>query len=489
MIEVEVNGVIHEFPEGTSQDVIRGALQRKYAPQPQLTPAQEFANESPIGRTIGRTVRTGLTGLSSLADIGLLVPKTAALGAGMVAENMGAEGLGRTLQSFGATPTMAETTRSLIDQATGGKLQDINGIEKAASFGGELISGSVPFTKAPQAMGMLNQPTIKTAVTSMLDPETALNQLPAVQKTSMLPRPTAENVRKQAGQLYKTATQKGGVIKPEIVDNFIDELQRTVKPQDEVAAALTKDDPANEALSIFEELMRGKEMTLDRLQAVDEALTQKIDKYVELGRPKKEGLGLLKIQDKLRKTIGDVDESMIEGGKEGFEALKQGRKLWSKAAKMRDIEAIMTRAEMSDQPANAMRAGFKTLYNNPNRIRGYSAEEKDLIRRAAKDNLPMEVLRGVASRLFGIGSGVAGGPAGFAVGKGLEMGARGLRENMANARAQGVIDLISGYSPPSNPLLTPQGSAALIGATGSQGTQMIAPPMKQIPYNSMLRVQ
>lgn len=32
MIEVEVNGVLHEFPEGTSQETIRVALQKKYAP-------------------------------------------------------------------------------------------------------------------------------------------------------------------------------------------------------------------------------------------------------------------------------------------------------------------------------------------------------------------------------------------------------------------------------------------------------------------------
>jgi hypothetical protein len=308
-----------------------------------------------------------------------------------------------------------------------------------------------------------------------------MNQLPAVQKNAMLARPTAETIRKEAGNLYKTATQKGGAIKPEIVDNFIDDLQKTVKPQDEVAAALTKDDPANEALSIFEELMRGKEMTLDRLQAVDEALTQKIDKYVELGRPKKEGLGLVKIQDQLRKTIEDADESMIEGGKEGFDALKSGRKMWSKAARMRDIESIMTRAEMSDQPANAMRAGFKTLYNNPNRIRGYSKEERELIRQAAKDNLPMELLRGLASRLTGIGSGVAGGPIGYAIGKSAEMSARGVRENLARAKAQGILDLISGYKPieQSQPLLTQKGALAAIAGTGTQGQQMLPrPPLR-----------
>lgn len=62
MIEVEENGVVHEFPDGTSQDVIRGALQRKYAP----------VQKSPLESGMLGRANAALQGAGQAVTFGLL---------------------------------------------------------------------------------------------------------------------------------------------------------------------------------------------------------------------------------------------------------------------------------------------------------------------------------------------------------------------------------------------------------------------------------
>lgn len=213
--QVETPDGIVEFPSSMTDDQIAEVLRKEYpAPveaQPQLTPAQDFNNEHPILRTLGRTGRAGLAGLSSLADLGLLVPKTAALAGGMALENMGASEVGNALQRFGATPTMADTTRQIIDKATGGVLQPTGTIDKIGDFAGEMISSAVPFAKGADTMGMLPKaPGPGEALKALMDPQTALNQLPKVQaqnavmpKTALLPLPKVTDEGKEVAKLAK----------------------------------------------------------------------------------------------------------------------------------------------------------------------------------------------------------------------------------------------------------------------------------------------
>lgn len=185
-------------------------------PPTQLTPQQEFANEHPILRTLGRTGRAATAGLSSLADLGLLVPKTAALGVGMALENMGAPEVGTALQRLGATPTMADTSRNIVDQATGGKLQPTGTMDKAFDFAGEMIASAVPFSRGAdtvQAFGKKAPPTMGTALQAFADPETALNQLPKVQAQqanvsalrAIAPRPGVSMLEKDPENLKRLA--------------------------------------------------------------------------------------------------------------------------------------------------------------------------------------------------------------------------------------------------------------------------------------------
>ncbi len=489
MIEVEVNGVIHEFPDGTSRDVIRSALQKKYSPT--LTPSQEFAKENPVVRTLGRTARAGLTGLSSLADIGLLVPKTAALGAGMVAENMGAERFGRALQSFGATPTMAETTRSIIDQATGGKLQDINGLERGASLAGEVISSAIPFSQSQNVASAVQKtaPNVGSAIKSVLDPETALNQLPSTKIMPVVQKMTADQLRKASSNAYKKAAEQGGVIKAEKVDSFIDNVLKNVVPKDEKVISLGSGKASKELLDEIKTIYGGKPLTLEEAQNFDEFLTEKIDDFVVNGVVNKEGLRIQKIQQQLRDTIESLGPEDVDN-KEGFETIKKARELWSRSRKLADVERVLLRAEYMDQPANAVKTGLRTILTNPSKRRGYTKEEIKAMEKAMETGLQDDLLRTFGGRLMNyVGAGIGatmGGPIGAAAGAAASTAGTGGVRALGTARqidkTQALIDLIAGSTPQARqsvPLLTDKGALAAIGATGAQGQQMLPrPPLR-----------
>lgn len=306
-----------------------------------------------------------------------------------------------------------------------------------------LIAGANIVGAAPVAMGMVK----------------GLSPLTTIEKPQInLPRfkealPTAEEIKNTAANLYKTASEKGGVLKSDMTNNFLDEIEK-VKPTPIAGKLITSEDKKIiDAVDEFK-VLRDTPLTLDDAQRLDEALGKKIDSFIDLktGKPNKDGIKIMELQDKLRSTIDEAPEDMIEGGKEGFEALKDARKAWSNSIKVRDIERILERAKMMDNEATSIKAGFRTLYNNPNRMRGYTAAEKAAIKQAAESGIVGGTLRTIlGSRLLGtmVGTGAgtaAGGPFGAAVGAGLGAAQSGLSRKVAaglqTRRANKVIEEI-----------------------------------------------
>lgn len=277
---------------------------------------------------------------------------------------------------------------------------------------------------------------------------------------------TADEVRALASNAYKEATQRGGIVKKDFINNLIKKSQEFDK-QTVIGKALAGDSPISkisETLGMFAD----KKLDLSSLQELDEALGDVIDNYVENGVIKKAGLPVLRLQNNLRDMIDKVQPNLIEGGKEGFEALKRGRELWSKSAKLRDIEKIITRAEMSDNPATAIKTGFRTLFNNADKLKYFNQEERRLIKKAAQSGIIEDTLRTMGSRLIPIGSVVAGGGLSSAItAQAATMASRGLASKAQLARANKLAEqIISGKLPmptKTNPLL----NAVLAARTGS----------------------
>lgn len=270
------------------------------------------------------------------------------------------------------------------------------------------------------------------------------------------PIPNADQLRKQASALYKQADEIGGVLKSEVTDSFLDSVQG-LRPQTKAGKLLQGDTPFTKIAQNLESL-RGKKLSLAEAQEVDEFLGDAIDGLTEMGRLTKQGKKILDIQTAFRNQIEDAAEGMVEGGKAGFNALKEGRKLWSTSRKLADVERIIQRAELTDNPASSIKSGFRTLLNNPKRLKGYTKAEKKAIKKAAETGLATGALRILGSRLnsiiaIGSGAGGLGGTAAISAGSAASRGAAsaiqiGKAKNVANIVAnqgrlqkQGLITL------------------------------------------------
>lgn len=268
-------------------------------------------------------------------------------------------------------------------------------------------------------------------------------------------RLTAADVRQQASEAYKRADQVGGALKPQFTDKFIDNLQ-FLRPQTAEGKIVGGENAATSVLNRFEGL-RGKPITLQGANEIDKILGDEIDNFVDplTGKVTEIGKKLLDVQSTLRNQIDSATQADIVGTREGFEALKDGRKLWSKAARLNDIERILQKADSADNKATVIKNGFASLANNPKRLRGYNDTEKAAIKAAAKTGLATDILKVLGSRLGPIGAGVVGtagaGPiGGLAAGAltyGTSAAARRAAEAIQAGKAANVADLIANGAP------------------------------------------
>lgn len=264
------------------------------------------------------------------------------------------------------------------------------------------------------------------------------------------PTQTADELRSLASAKYTEAAAKGGVIKETTVDKFLDKVVADVMPQTKVGQSLAGKSEVAKIMDDLSTNIRGKQISLDEAQDIDEYLSEAIDGFIEMGRPTKQGKKLIQVQDSFRKSIENAVEGDIVGGMEGFKALKDARGLWHKASKMSDVERIITRAEMMDNPATGIKTGFRTLFNNPNRIKGFNKAERAAIEKAANSGVVGDLLKMGGSRLVSIiaaGSGAGVLPVAGAVAGGLI--ARGGAGALQTKRALDVARTISTGKPQS----------------------------------------
>lgn len=225
------------------------------------------------------------------------------------------------------------------------------------------------------------------------------------------PIPTADMIKKEAGKAYQAAEVNGGTLHPSVRNEFIDEVNK-LAPQTEDEKLLAGNSDFTKAVEALN-MRRDAPLTLEQAQGIDEQLGDLVDSNLHPnGSPTKVGRRILEIQDTLRDFTRNVDPERVEGGTEGFKAWQEGQRLWSKQAKMRDIEKIIQRADMTDNPATAIKTGFRNLALNGKRMRGYSAKERLLITNAAKSGVVSDTLRTLGSRLNPIAAMATHGPVG-----------------------------------------------------------------------------
>lgn len=274
---------------------------------------------------------------------------------------------------------------------------------------------------------------------------TGLSQLnKSLGKTA--PAPSADEIRKQASNLYKEAAQKGGTLKPEFTDKFVDAVE-ALKPQTKLGKMVGGKSEFSKVVDRFSKI-RGNSISLDEAQELDELLGDAIDEFTEMGKLTKQGVKLRDIQSTFRNMIEDADPSLVDGGKEGFNALKDARKLWSTSRRLADVEKIIQRAELMDNPATGIKSGFRTLLNNPNRLKGFTKEEQAAIKNAAETGELTDLLRTGGSKLLSLMATAKGGPAAGAITYAGSALSKNAATNVQMKKATDLADLIARQGKP-----------------------------------------
>lgn len=266
---------------------------------------------------------------------------------------------------------------------------------------------------------------------------------------------SADDMKKVASHYYQQATEQGGTLAPHYVDQIIDKIEAPLVRPEKIGKIAGEDDATTLAKSIREHA-GGKPMTLEEAQALDEHIGDLVDKHFTVKGLDKVGKRIVDMQSGLRDSISGADETHLVGGANGFEALKNGRKAWSQAAKMRDIESIVDGAQYADQPTTWVRNRIRTILTNKTKRRGFSDAEIAELEKVAKTGKVEGMLKAFGGRLTpymaeAVGGSVGGIPgflAGAAIGHGGSTLARNAATGLQGRKVNDLMNMLGQGAPP-----------------------------------------
>ena len=343
--------------------------------------------------------------------------------------------------SDSAVGDVARQYGSKISEVTQANPEMSANLGAAANIAGTLIGGSKVATPVVEKSITAATPVVNKAVD-------------ALKPAAKAPITTAGMVKQNASNLFKEASTVGGELKPTFANKFADDVL-SLSPQTEQGKILAGDSPFTKMVDKIQQF-RDKPVSLQAAQEIDEHLGDAIDAHFTLGKLDKQGQKILELQSRFRNMVENAPVSEIAGGKQGFEALKNARQEWSRAARLSDIERIVARAEQMDNPATGLKNGFRTLYNSPSRMRGFSPEQRFLIKKAAEGTMVGDALRTVGSRLIStmvgaMGGGAGGAAAGYIASTGSRNLAGKLGARQAEKIAGNIINANGGIKKAMNP--------------------------------------
>jgi hypothetical protein len=268
--------------------------------------------------------------------------------------------------------------------------------------------------------------------------------------------PTPSDIKVMAQQQYAVRDADGAILQPNVSDKFLKSTD-SISSQTDIGRELSGDSIFTDTVNRLKKTLNGKPITLKDADEVDDFLSDRISETFITNPAQSQKIQELKrlFRDSINpENLSDAD---IVGGKVGLNSWREGDKLWQAQSKLREIDKIVTRANMTENPATAMKTGFRNLYMNAKKTRGYSAEEMKLLEKAAQSGAASEILGALGSRLgqiISLGSG--GGIGQTATLAATSMAARGGKSALQAARANKLSSVIAEKAVPKQSTPIPQ---------------------------------
>lgn len=278
-------------------------------------------------------------------------------------------------------------------------------------------------------------------------------------------RPTVADLAKASQKNYARVAESGDILSPEFTNGIIDHAQG-FGVKDPMAAKIAGESPISGIAKDMEEF-RNQPMTLERATEVDKALTDRLEapEFTDKnGVLNNYGRQLLEIKQNLRDSMLGAQEkghlqinpdAKLSGYGDGAKNYMAAVKDWAAKSQISEIQRIIDRASYMDNPATALKTGFRNIAVNPGRLSKFPKEVQAAIKNAARDGDLANIMRTeVGSRLIStmVGSaagsvgGIPGAVIGAAAGAKISRVARSAAETMQMSRANKVMDAIAGQS-------------------------------------------
>lgn len=246
--------------------------------------------------------------------------------------------------------------------------------------GGEFNLEDIALAGAALPAGQLaSERLLKPAAKSFIDP--SRKAIENIQSKKLLSEaaPSVEALRDTAKELYKQVDDIGARVKAERITSLSNQLEAQAKAfgfnrriHPKVSAALdevSKNVGKNIDVSEVETLRRVMQAAASSAEQSEKALGTKLIGTID-------------------DFVGGLDEKSVIAGPRASEVgplLKDARSLWGRARRTDLINESFEKAELQASGfENGIRVQFRSLLNNKKKIRGFSNEEKSIMREVVK---------------------------------------------------------------------------------------------------------
>lgn len=386
-----------------------------------------------VTRPLGRAGRSMAAGAASIIDAPRIITDPLAASVGQLTNAVGFPETGAEISSYARAPYVSNMVREAIDDETGGYLAPKNRLERNTDLASEIVSAMMTPAVASKAIGAIENAgsgitkglgTVKRGAMAR-DAETLANE--------------AAQGKIAAGGIRQQMQNVGAVISKKKSQELVKNLDDALKNVD-----------------LIPELSPKTSAIVQRIRdtAGGGIELNKLDQYRRLLRAasNEDTVAASAVRKAIDDTVGGLTGAadFSKGGYNAVRLLGKFRQEYTQAAKFDDIADVLIRA---DGDPNKIKAGLTRFLQKPENIKGFTSQEKALLKRAASLTTTEKITKALGK--FGIDFGsritpgntvapiIGGAVGGTPVVAGGTV-ARGAQKYLARGKAEDLLQAIEG---------------------------------------------
>lgn len=519
MIEVELpDGSIAEFPDGTSNDAIKAAMQNRFgAPQQSRgfwgTVKDNFiGDDDPTTQNTGEKVGSFINRAIETGTFGLLGDEASGALAGMIPGGQTAEeardfqrqqqalfqrenpeaavaadivgAVGGALAPGGAIGTLGRGAglgaRAAASSAAGAGMGGLYGFMEGAGTEARM-QGAIEGAKFGGMAGAA-APMLGAGVQRVMDGRAASKAIKQATRNA----PTTEALRAQGNAAYQAIDEAGVQIKPQAFDDMRQSIMDGLRNRtgfDELPGPGSLTPNSARTMQIMGDAsgrMAAEPTAALPFRSLDQMRRQAGAAAANVSNKSDQRAGM-EIIGGMDDFIGRLGADDVVAGdvKTLQEAIPKAREIWSRMSKSQVIDdAIENSGNYLSGGSSGMRNQFARILRNPKLSRSFNDAEKAAMRRVVDGSFPeklVNLLGGGIGQIAQIGAGIGtGGAVGGALGVGTGALARRASEALAARNAETARALVANGGLTQLPVASDTTRRAIEGMfrrTGAAGSQ------------------